>query len=181
MIKETLNEREFELINIIGTELGNSQRVLSRQLNLSLGMTNILIKRLITKGYIRIKQLNKRKVEYFLTPKGFAEKMQKSLKYTRKTLESIQFIKEALKGILREYYEQGVRKFYLVGKSDIHLLVEMVLSKEGFADVELYYLEHFPEGVVDGLVLSSVEKQMQSVGENFNHVNLVETLARKMV
>jgi predicted transcriptional regulator len=80
-----MDEREFELINIIGADLGANQRDLSRQMNLSLGLTNMLVGRLITKGYIRIKQLNKKKVEYILTSKGFSEKMQKSVKYTLKT------------------------------------------------------------------------------------------------
>ena len=61
MPPDTLNEREFELVNIIGAELGSNQRDLSRHLDLSLGTTNMLIQRLIAKGYIRIKQLNKRK------------------------------------------------------------------------------------------------------------------------
>ena len=63
MPQDFLNEREFELINILGAELGVNQRDLSKHLDLSLGTTNMLIRRLISKGYIRIKQLNKRKVE----------------------------------------------------------------------------------------------------------------------
>ena len=84
MPKDTLNEREFELVNIIGARLADSQRDFSRQMDLSLGMVNMLIRRLISKGYIRIKQLNNRKVEYILTPKGFSEKVRKSIKYTFK-------------------------------------------------------------------------------------------------
>ena len=79
MSPDNLNEREFELINIVGGDLAANQRDLSRRMNLSLGMTNMLLRRLITKGYIRIKQLDRRKVEYILTPKGFSEKMRKSL------------------------------------------------------------------------------------------------------
>ena len=42
MSPEPLNEREFELINIIGRRLGSNQRDLSSHLNLSLGQTNML-------------------------------------------------------------------------------------------------------------------------------------------
>ena len=73
MTPEPLNEREFELINIIGKRLGSNQRDLSQQMNLSLGQTNMLIRRLASKGFIRISQLNKRKVQYLLTPKGISE------------------------------------------------------------------------------------------------------------
>jgi DNA-binding MarR family transcriptional regulator len=52
-----VDEHEFELINIIGTQLAPNQRDLSRQMDLSLGMTNMLIHRLLTKGYIRVRAL----------------------------------------------------------------------------------------------------------------------------
>ena len=86
MPNKLLDEREFELVNIIGAQLVANQRALSRQMRLSLGMTNMLLKRLVTKGYIRIKQLDRRKVEYILTPTGFTEKMRKSVRYTIKTI-----------------------------------------------------------------------------------------------
>src|SRR3989338_1124741 len=111
MIKDNLNEREFELVNIVGARIASSQRDLSRRLELSLGMTNMLLRRLVTKGYIRIRQLNKRKVEYMLTPKGFAEKMRKSVKYTLKTINSIGLIRSRLKEILSSLYERGERTF----------------------------------------------------------------------
>ena len=75
MNNDTLSEREFELVNIVGTKIATNQRDLSRHMDLSLGMTNMLVRRLISKGYIRIKPLNKRKVKYILTPKGFSEKI----------------------------------------------------------------------------------------------------------
>src|SRR5271154_7411512 len=96
MDNNSLNEHEFELVNIIGAQLAANQRDLSYQMNLSLGMTNMVLRRLVTKGYIRIKQLDRRKVEYILTPKGFAEKMRKSVKYTLKTISSIGLIKKQL-------------------------------------------------------------------------------------
>ena len=118
MPTDNLNEREFELINIIGAELGANQRDLSRQMELSLGMTNMLIRRLINKGYIRIRQLNKKKVEYLLTPKGISEKTSKSIKYTLKTINSISAIKECLKNKLFPLTQEGERCFAILGESD---------------------------------------------------------------
>jgi DNA-binding MarR family transcriptional regulator len=148
-----LDEREFELINIIGAELVPNQRDISRQMDLSLGMTNMLIHRLLTKGYIRIKQLNKKKVEYILTPKGFAEKMQKSIKYTMKTINSIGLIKKTLADILTKAYEAGHRKFYILGESDLAGLIEIVL-KENFNEAyEVMHVSEITSVLSDGVVL----------------------------
>src|ERR1700683_2849076 len=101
---DSLNEREFELINIVGAELGANQRDLSKKMDISLGMTNLLVRRLISKGYIRIRQLNKKKTHYILTPKGFTEKYHKSLRYTLKTIRSIGLIREQLNFIIQGLY-----------------------------------------------------------------------------
>jgi len=82
-------------------------------MNLSFRMTNMLLKRMITKGYIRIKQLNRRKVEYILTPRGFSEKMRKSVRYTLKTINSIGTIKKCLHEVLKELYDQEFEKILL--------------------------------------------------------------------
>jgi len=54
--EKVLDEREFELVNILGADLGSNQRAISRRMNLSLGMINMLIRRLISKGYVRMSE-----------------------------------------------------------------------------------------------------------------------------
>src|SRR3990167_4980198 len=125
MPTEKLSEREFELVNIVGAQLALNQRDLSRHMDLSLGAINMLVRRLVTKGHIRTRQLNKRKVEYLLTPQGFAEKMRKSIKYTLKTINSIGLIKARIQDILLDLCKSGARDFFIVGKSDLSLLIEM--------------------------------------------------------
>ena len=84
-------------------------------MDMSLGMTNMLIRRLINKGHIRIKQLDKRKVEYMLTPKGFAEKMKKSVSYTLKTINSLGLIKDEVRSLLERLGERRSNTFLFVG------------------------------------------------------------------
>jgi DNA-binding MarR family transcriptional regulator len=174
--KEPLNEREFELVNIVGAELADNQRELSRHMNLSLGMTNMLLRRLVTKGYIRIKQLDRRKVEYILTPKGFAEKMRKSVKYTLKTISSIGLIKKQLLDILGGLYTKGHRKFYILGDSDFAEIVEMVLIQSQWAGVEVIRIKSLLEDP-DGLVLICREDEDSRKLSGERCVDLIKELA----
>jgi len=151
VIKDSLNEREFELINIIGGELGANQRDLSKKLDISLGMTNMLVRRLIAKGYIRIRQLNKKKTEYILTPKGFTEKYHKSVRYTLKTIRSIGLIRDQLNIVIQRLYDQGERVFFILGSSDLVELVEMFLRQPRWVGVKFSRVEKIsdhPEGIV---------------------------------
>ena len=177
-INDPLNEREFELINIIGAQLAGNQRDLSRRINLSLGMTNLLIARLAAKGYIRIKQLNKRKMQYLLTPKGFTEKMRKSLKYTLKTIHSIQLLNDQVETCLRRLYAGGQRVFYVLGDSGLTPLVEAVL-KEKLADgCVVKRIARPDEQCRDGLILVCQEKMADQSYMQYRNLNLIEELAK---
>jgi DNA-binding MarR family transcriptional regulator len=179
MIKETLDEREFELINILGADLGANQRQISRHMNLSLGMINMLIRRLISKGYIRIEQLNKRKVQYILTPKGFAEKMRKSVKYTLKTISSIGLIKSRIQEILLGLYEDGARDFYFYGNPDIRILVEIVFRDMFSGNCSFHVLKDPPAAEVNGVLLVCEENIDPHVFRWVNQVDLVKELAKE--
>ena len=172
-----LDEREFELINIIGGDLGANQRVLSRRMNLSLGMTNLLIRRLVTKGYIRIRQLNKKKVEYLLTPKGFTEKMRKSVNYTVKTIYSISLIKNSLLSIVKNSYDQGARVFYILGGADLAGLIEMVMSENLPHDYKTIRINEIPHELLDGIVLICREGEL-ILPMGVRGVNVIAELAQ---
>jgi len=173
-----LDEREFELINIVGAEIANNQRDLSLRMDLSLGTINMLLRRLITKGYIRTKQLNQKKVKYILTSKGFSEKTRKSIKYTLKTLNSIGLIKARLQGIMLELYKNGARDFFVVGKSDLGLLIEMAAKEVPLKDCSFHLLDEVPSTVIQGTLLICKENIPPERLAIHNHVDLIEELAK---
>ncbi len=178
MSQDLLNEREFELINIVGAKIGASQRDLSRQMDLSLGTTNMLIRRLVSKGYIRISQLNQRKVKYILTPKGFAEKMRKSVKYTVKTINSIGSIRTKIQDIIEKLYAQGERRFYLLGATDLVTLVEMAFQQIPAGDCEVIRVRRDDTISNGGVVLVCLEKYDPAGLNGTRVINLIEELAR---
>ena len=180
MIKESLDEREFELVNIIGPDLAATQRDISRHLDLSLGTVNILIRRLIAKGYIRMKHLDKRRVEYILTPKGFAEKMRQSVKYTLKTINSITLIKNRVKEVVNELYGAGHRRFFILGHSDFGVLVEMVLHEAKWQDSSVGYIAEIPNYETDGVILICRENIQPNEQNQARCVDLVHDLAKNV-
>jgi len=178
MPQELLNEREFELVNIVGAQLGVNQRDISRQLRVSLGMTNMLLRRLIAKGYIRINQLNKRKIQYLLTPKGFSEKLRKSVKYTIKTINSIGVIKNRLKGIFQKLYQEGERNFYIFGSSDLGLLAEIVIREISKGDHTIAFIQTLEEAKKDGIVCMCKEGFEDFAWDGQKGINLITELAQ---
>jgi predicted transcriptional regulator len=178
MSKDSLNEREFELVNIVGAKLAANQRDLSEQMKLSLGQTNMLIRRLVTKGYIRISQLNQRKVQYLLTPKGMAEKMRKSVNYVIKTLNSMELINGRIEKTVMACYNAGERNFIVLGKSDFALMIDLPFKQHSLTDYKIQYVEQLPVGAVEGTIFICKEGVKIDAGYKNKTIDLINELAK---
>jgi DNA-binding MarR family transcriptional regulator len=55
-----------------------SQRSLSARLGIALGLTNLLVRRLVKKGWVRVVRIRPNQVRYLLTLEGIAEKARMS-------------------------------------------------------------------------------------------------------
>jgi DNA-binding MarR family transcriptional regulator len=96
-----------------------SQRALADNLGIALGLVNAYIKRLYSKGYIKIKNLPRNRIKYIITPKGFAEKAKLTYNYLH---HSINYFKDARKKIEHAYavmLASGVRNVLLWGDGEI--------------------------------------------------------------
>ena len=66
-----ISENEWRLLQAVEFGDAASQRKLAGHLDISLGMVNLCIRRLMKKGLLKTRGLNGRKLKYILTPKGF--------------------------------------------------------------------------------------------------------------
>lgn len=63
-----------------------SQRSLARQLGIALGLTNLLVRRMVRKGWVRVVRIRPNRMQYLLTPSGIAEKARMTQAYLRRSL-----------------------------------------------------------------------------------------------
>ena len=112
---------EIRNLNIL-EELENnplvSQRELSHKLNIALGLTNAYLNRMARKGWIRIQGLNRRRIGYYLTPKGFAEKAKLNLKMMACTLQQYSELKKIIRKRLLEMKREGIHRIVFYGVGD---------------------------------------------------------------
>lgn len=76
-----------------------SQRSLASRLGIALGMTNLLVNRLVRKGWVRVSRVRPNRLAYFLTPKGIAEKAAMSQAYFQ---DSVRFYASARERVGRQ-------------------------------------------------------------------------------
>jgi len=75
--KEYISKEEnltLELLKAVDLNKSLTQRSLAADLGIALGLANIYVKKCVDKGFLKIKQAPKKRLFYYLTPKGFIEK-----------------------------------------------------------------------------------------------------------
>ncbi len=122
-----LNSKEFTLIENLDAQ--QSQRGLAQATGFSLGMTNMLLKRLIKKGYVKVVSLNGRTLRYILTPTGFAEKVKRSYEFLIVSLRQLNEVRSRIRDIIVAEHQQG-RPIWVVGHNELAGLAKDVLREE---------------------------------------------------
>ena len=84
--------KTLQLLESIAEDKATTQRELSNALQMSLGLVNSFIKRLVRKGYCKVTTIPKNRVKYVLTPEGVMEKTRLTYEYI---LFSYQYFKDA--------------------------------------------------------------------------------------
>jgi DNA-binding MarR family transcriptional regulator len=92
--RRALNDRqvhERKILDQLEANLSVTQRSLASELGIALGLTNLLMRRLVKKGWVRITRISPRRIRYLITPAGIAAKAQLTRDYF---LNSLSFYRE---------------------------------------------------------------------------------------
>lgn len=64
-------QHDFQILQAIASGGRVTQRSLSSDLGVALGLTNLLVRRLVGKGYVKMSGIGTRHVRYLMTPEGW--------------------------------------------------------------------------------------------------------------
>jgi len=128
---------ELEILKSVDEENSITQRELAKRTGLSLGSVNVLIKRLIHKGLIKIEHINSRTIKYILTPKGLMEKARLTYQYIVQSYNYISNIELKLEQIINSRKNTG--KVILYGIKDE--IYDIITAKLRAMNEEYEYME----------------------------------------
>lgn len=92
-----------------------TQRDLSEKTGLSLGMVNMLLKKFVKKGFVKLEKLNSRSFRYILTAEGFKEKSKKTIEYIKRYYNKTLVIKQNAERIIQA---NGINRTYILFGKD---------------------------------------------------------------
>ena len=162
-----ITTKELKVIDSISRNSKSSQRDIAQDVDLSLGLTNILINRLIKKGYLKASRLNAKKVKYIITPKGIKEKAKKSYNFMKRSLSVISDLKKQITDFALKQYESGKRDFVIIGDGELSGITELVLGALNLEGVKIVKKKDLKE-TNGGVVFNTSEHIVKSGNGNIN-------------
>lgn len=134
-------EPELLLLSHIQTTLTANpeakQREIAAELGLSLGMTNIVLRRFANRGWILAKRLSARNIRYALTVEGMNEIAHRSYRCLRRTFAEVRNCRAAVEKYVMQAKVQGCTKVCLYGESDIAFIIEWAARSAGLEFVQM--------------------------------------------
>lgn len=126
-----MDKQDLHMLRLMG-ELSrdgdSSQRELSQRLNISVGLVNTFLKRLVGKGYFKVKTLPRNRLKYFLTPEGLARKTRLTTEYLRYSINFYRDIKQLLLSKFNEMDGHHMRRVLFIGAGEVAELAYLYLQ-----------------------------------------------------
>lgn len=110
--------RDLRLLEELAKNPIVSQRELSHKFGIALGVTNACLRRMARKGWIRIRDLNRRRIGYYLTPKGLVEKARLTLHLISFRVQHYVELKRIVGKRFLEMQHDGMKRIVFYGVSD---------------------------------------------------------------
>jgi DNA-binding MarR family transcriptional regulator len=132
-------QRDLLLLTELERDGAVTQRSLATKLGVALGLTNLYLKRLARKGYIKITTIPSHRVRYLLTPQGFAEKSRLTYLYMQYSLSHYRDMRGRLREALSDAATNGTKRVVIYGTGELAEMAylslrEMDMTLVGFID-----------------------------------------------
>ena len=132
-------QRDLQLLSEVEQDSYVTQRSLATKMGVALGLTNLYLKRLAHKGYIKITTIPSHRIKYLLTPRGMAEKSRLTYAYMQYSLSYYREMRQRIKQVLTQLSHAGAKRIVIYGTGELAELAyltlrEMDLTLVGFVD-----------------------------------------------
>jgi DNA-binding MarR family transcriptional regulator len=165
-IMTEVKQHEYALLNEIAQDPLVTQASLSDRLDIAVGSVNWYIKRLITRGWIKVSHLDRTRLKYDLTPEGMKVFTQRALSYARDSLKVYGNFRKRAKSLVDELTQEGIRQVYIEGNDELVDILRLTCIEAGIRLLES------PDGVT--LKVDGQEYCMITTAESAAEINKKE-------
>jgi DNA-binding MarR family transcriptional regulator len=128
-IEET--NRDLSLLTTIEQNPDVSQATLADELGVAVGTINWYLKRLITKGYVKVKRAQRKKLRYIITPEGIALRAALTVDYIRTSFDLYRHARKKTSNALEEIRFNGYTQVNIIGDGEMAEVCRLTCLEAG--------------------------------------------------
>ena len=125
--------REMVMLEKIEYDPDITQANLAAQLGVAVGTVNWHLKRLVAKGYVKVKRAQRRKLRYIITPEGLAFRARLTVNYIDQSMRLYRLIRGRVLETVKEVKLAGYDSVRIVGDGDIADICRLTCIEQGLA------------------------------------------------
>jgi DNA-binding MarR family transcriptional regulator len=131
----TETSRELALLENIERDPDITQASLATHLGVAVGTVNWHLRRLIEKGFVKIKRAERKKLRYIITPEGIALRARLTVDYVEQQFLLYRYTRQRVKEHLAAVRQAGFDRICLVGEGDVADICRLSCLEQGVAIV----------------------------------------------
>jgi DNA-binding MarR family transcriptional regulator len=129
-------DRELSLLEHIEHNPDITQATLASQLGVAVGTVNWHLKRLVAKGYVKVKRAQRRKLRYIITPEGIALRARLTVNYIETSLDLYRRTRRHVRELLVQVKQEGHETVQITGEGDIADICRLTCLEQGIRVAE---------------------------------------------
>ena len=123
--------RALELLTHIEANPDINQVTLADELGVAVGTINWHLKRMIAKGYVKVKRAQRKKLRYIITPEGIALRAALTVDYIKNSFDLYRRVRERTSLCLQQLESSGYAYVNVPGEDEVAEVVRLTCMEQG--------------------------------------------------
>lgn len=132
-VEETHDTRELKMLEHIEEDPDVNQATLADKLDIAASTVNWHMKRMVDKGYVKLKRAERKKLRYIITPEGLAFRAQLTVKYIENSMMLFRRTRNHVVEILAKVRTDGYDSIRILGDGDLAEVIQLTCLEQGVA------------------------------------------------
>ena len=169
--QEESGDLTLGVLEAIDSKKSITQRSISKDLDMALGLVNSYLKRCVKKGFIKIQQAPKNRYLYYLTPKGFSEKAKLTAEFLTSSFTFFRKSRDQIEEILDNCNKKNWKRILLFGNSELAEITSLYSKNYEVQIMQVYNTSNLrdskqdnfpPASDLDAIILTDLTSPQKS-------------------
>lgn len=136
MPAESFSERDLQILEHIEGNPDATQSTLAEHLGVAIGTANFVIRRMIDKGYIRVKRLERKRLKYIITPQGISVRAKMAMISIDYSMRLYRETRAEAKRLVSKVVQKGYKQVSIRGNGELADVVRLTCLEHGLEVVQ---------------------------------------------